>query len=389
MSRTYDLDRAHVFHSWSAQAEISPDGRSPARRPRLVGRATARATSTSPASWCSPTSATSTPRSSRRSRSRRPSSCTIAPAVRQRRPLRGGPAHRRAHARRPRAGLLHQRRRRRQRARRSAWPGCTPAGPRCCRVPLVPRRHRDRDQPHRRPAPLGQRLRQPAASCTSSARSSTARSSTPRPRPRSASARCSTSSDVIRTRVRRPIAAIILEPIPGTAGIMVPPPGYLAGVRELCDEHGIMLHRRRGDGRLRPHRAVVRRSTTSTSCRTCITFAKGVNSGYVPLGGVGDQRRDRRDVRAPRLPRRADLLRPPAGLRRRGRHDQRDGARRASSRTPPGSAPRSSAPAWPRSPSGTPRSARSAASACSGPSSWSPTRRPGNRWRPTAAAARR
>src|SRR5699024_2238703 len=37
------------------------------------------------------------------------------------------------------------------------------------------------------------------------------------------------------------IAAILLETIPGTAGVMVPPPGYLAGVRELADRYGIML----------------------------------------------------------------------------------------------------------------------------------------------------
>ena len=36
------------------------------------------------------------------------------------------------------------------------------------------------------------------------------------------------------------IAAIVLESIPGTAGIMVPPPGYLRGVRELCDRYGIL-----------------------------------------------------------------------------------------------------------------------------------------------------
>jgi taurine--2-oxoglutarate transaminase len=36
------------------------------------------------------------------------------------------------------------------------------------------------------------------------------------------------------------LAAIVLETIPGTAGIMPPPPGYLAGVRELCDRHGIV-----------------------------------------------------------------------------------------------------------------------------------------------------
>ena len=37
------------------------------------------------------------------------------------------------------------------------------------------------------------------------------------------------------------IAAIVLETIPGTAGIMIPPPGYLAGVREICDRFGIVL----------------------------------------------------------------------------------------------------------------------------------------------------
>ena len=36
------------------------------------------------------------------------------------------------------------------------------------------------------------------------------------------------------------IAAIVLESVPGTAGIMIPPPGYLRGVRELCDRHGIL-----------------------------------------------------------------------------------------------------------------------------------------------------
>ena len=37
------------------------------------------------------------------------------------------------------------------------------------------------------------------------------------------------------------IAAIILESVPGTAGIMVPPPGYLQGVREICDRYGIVF----------------------------------------------------------------------------------------------------------------------------------------------------
>ena len=82
------------------------------------------------------------------------------------------------------------------------------------------------------------------------------------------------------------IAAIMLESIPGTAGIMIPPPGYLAGVRELCDRHGIVLladEVMSGFGRGRRWFAV---EHDARSCPTCSTFAKGVNSGYVPLGGV-------------------------------------------------------------------------------------------------------
>ncbi|MFG3378888.1 aspartate aminotransferase family protein [Streptomyces sp. NPDC047999] len=81
------------------------------------------------------------------------------------------------------------------------------------------------------------------------------------------------------------VAAIILETIPGTAGIMVPPPGYLAGVREICDRHGIVLvldevmagFGRTGRWFAAEHFGVV---------PDLMTFAKGVNSGYVPLGGV-------------------------------------------------------------------------------------------------------
>ncbi|MGB3184487.1 MAG: aspartate aminotransferase family protein [Ornithinimicrobium sp.] len=81
------------------------------------------------------------------------------------------------------------------------------------------------------------------------------------------------------------IAAIILEPIPGTAGIMIPPVGYLRGVRDLCDQHGIVFvadEVMAGFGRSGrwfgvDHAPVV---------PDLLTFAKGVNSGYVPLGGV-------------------------------------------------------------------------------------------------------
>jgi taurine--2-oxoglutarate transaminase len=97
------------------------------------------------------------------------------------------------------------------------------------------------------------------------------------------------------------IAAIVLESIPGTAGIMVPPPGYLRGVREICDRYGIVWiadEVMSGFGRagrwfaceLANPDAVGAPAPGGAADRAVepdlITFAKGVNSGYVPLGGV-------------------------------------------------------------------------------------------------------
>ena len=81
------------------------------------------------------------------------------------------------------------------------------------------------------------------------------------------------------------IAAVLLESIPGTAGIMIPPPGYLSGVREICDRYGIVYiadEVMAGFGRAGEWFAFDAHDTTPD----LITFAKGVNSGYVPLGGV-------------------------------------------------------------------------------------------------------
>lgn len=81
------------------------------------------------------------------------------------------------------------------------------------------------------------------------------------------------------------IAAVVLESIPGTAGIMVPPVGYLSGVRELCDRHGILLvadEVMSGFGRAGRWFACELDGVVPD----LLTFAKGVNSGYVPLGGV-------------------------------------------------------------------------------------------------------
>jgi taurine--2-oxoglutarate transaminase len=82
------------------------------------------------------------------------------------------------------------------------------------------------------------------------------------------------------------IAAIILETVVGTNGVLVPPPGYLAGLRALCDKYGIMWIADEvmvGFGRIGQWFAF---QAFGTEQPDLITFAKGVNSGYVPLGGV-------------------------------------------------------------------------------------------------------
>ena len=81
------------------------------------------------------------------------------------------------------------------------------------------------------------------------------------------------------------IAAIVLETVVGTNGILVPPDGYLEGVRALCDEHGIVFvadEVMAGFGRCGEWFAVDRWGVQPD----LICFAKGVNSGYIPLGGV-------------------------------------------------------------------------------------------------------
>ncbi|HSY15109.1 MAG TPA: aspartate aminotransferase family protein [Jatrophihabitantaceae bacterium] len=81
------------------------------------------------------------------------------------------------------------------------------------------------------------------------------------------------------------VAAIVLETVVGTNGILVPPDGYLAGVRAICDEFGIVMiadEVMAGFGRCGEWFAVDHWGVTPD----LICFAKGVNSGYVPLGGV-------------------------------------------------------------------------------------------------------
>src|SRR6187200_3272923 len=81
------------------------------------------------------------------------------------------------------------------------------------------------------------------------------------------------------------VAAVILETITGTNGIIVPPDGYLQSIRETCDKHGILLitdEVMAGWGRTGRWFAVDHWDVVPD----IITTAKGINSGYVPLGAM-------------------------------------------------------------------------------------------------------
>ncbi len=81
------------------------------------------------------------------------------------------------------------------------------------------------------------------------------------------------------------VAAIMVEVVTGTNGIFVPPPEYLPYLRQLCDRHGIVLifdEVMTGFGRTGKWFAADHYGVTPD----ILTFAKGVNSGYVPLGGA-------------------------------------------------------------------------------------------------------
>jgi beta-alanine--pyruvate transaminase len=81
------------------------------------------------------------------------------------------------------------------------------------------------------------------------------------------------------------IAAVIVEPVAGAGGVLVPPKGYLQRLREICTRHGILLIFDEvicGFGRLGTPFAAQHFGVEPD----LITFAKGVTSGSVPLGGV-------------------------------------------------------------------------------------------------------
>ena len=92
--------------------------------------------------------------------------------------------------------------------------------------------------------------------------------------------------EIIQLEGPHTIAAFILEPVTGTNGILIPPEGYLAGVRKLCDKYGILMiadEVMAGFGRTGEWFAVDHWKVVPD----LICMAKGLTSSYLPLGAVG------------------------------------------------------------------------------------------------------
>jgi taurine--2-oxoglutarate transaminase len=95
--------------------------------------------------------------------------------------------------------------------------------------------------------------------------------------------------EIIQLEGPATIAAFIVEPVTGTNGVLIPPDGYLPGVRALCDKHGILLiadEVMSGFGRTGEWFAVNHWHVVPD----LLTMAKGLTSAYVPLGAVGLRR---------------------------------------------------------------------------------------------------
>jgi taurine--2-oxoglutarate transaminase len=95
--------------------------------------------------------------------------------------------------------------------------------------------------------------------------------------------------EVIQMEGPQNIAAFFLETVSGTNGILIPPDGYLQGVRELCSKHGILMvcdEVMSGFGRTGEWFAVNHWNVVPD----ILTMAKGLTSAYVPLGAVGLRR---------------------------------------------------------------------------------------------------
>jgi taurine--2-oxoglutarate transaminase len=97
------------------------------------------------------------------------------------------------------------------------------------------------------------------------------------------------TEEVLQLEGPQTVAALIVEPVVGTNGILIPPDGYMQGLRALCDKHGILLiadevmagFGRTGEWFSVNHWKVV---------PDLISMAKGLTSAYVQLGAVGMRR---------------------------------------------------------------------------------------------------
>jgi taurine--2-oxoglutarate transaminase len=95
--------------------------------------------------------------------------------------------------------------------------------------------------------------------------------------------------EVIQLEGPQTIAAFILEPVTGTNGILVPPDGYLQGIRRICDRHGILLiadEVMAGFGRTGEWFSINHWNVVPD----LMSMAKGLTSAYVQLGAVGMRR---------------------------------------------------------------------------------------------------
>jgi taurine--2-oxoglutarate transaminase len=105
----------------------------------------------------------------------------------------------------------------------------------------------------------------------------------------SADAALATLEEVIQLEGAHTIAAFFLETVSGTNGVLIPPDGYLQGVRDLCTRHGILMvcdEVMAGFGRTGEWFAVNHWNVVPD----IMTMAKGLTSAYVPLGAVGMRR---------------------------------------------------------------------------------------------------
>ncbi|RPH55746.1 MAG: aminotransferase class III-fold pyridoxal phosphate-dependent enzyme, partial [Acidobacteria bacterium] len=92
--------------------------------------------------------------------------------------------------------------------------------------------------------------------------------------------------EIVQLEGPQTIAGLIVEPVTGTNGVLVPPDGYLQGLRALCDKHGILLiadEVMSGFGRTGAWFAVDHWQVVPD----ILTMAKGLTSAYVQLGAVG------------------------------------------------------------------------------------------------------